>query len=51
MALSEAQSFSMWFFDQIPVFLWSEPIRYIVSLVLLVLVIKIVLKIISIGKI
>lgn len=45
--MDEMQEFGMWFFNQLPDFLWSEPIKYLVALILLaqiVLVVKSIIK-------
>lgn len=49
--MEAAKDFSMWLLEQIPAFLWSEPIKYIVSLVLFALIVRVVLKIFNFGKI
>lgn len=42
--MAAMQSFTLWFLEELPDFLWSEPIRYLWGLMLLGYIFKIILS-------
>lgn len=47
--MENAKAFAMWFFQNLPTFLMSEPINYIVGLFVLAVVIKFLYRLMHIN--
>lgn len=48
--MQSMQQFTLWFINNIPTFLLSEPIVYLVGLAILAIIIKVILSILGLSE-